>query len=71
MATNAELLAKVGAAIVALLDRTGQSMTIHQRRCTYLDLDLGDLMRLREELGALVAREDSGTGGLGYGVPSP
>jgi len=46
-------------------------MTIHQRRCTYLDLDLGDLMRLREELGALVAREDSGTGGLGYGVPSP
>ena len=69
MATNAELLEKVDAAIVALLEGTVQSFTIHQRTFTYIDL--ADLIKLRKELGVLAGRDTSGTGGLGYAVPCP
>ena len=69
MATNAELLVQVDAAIVALLQGAVQSFTIHQRTYTYLDL--GELREFRKELQALVGRDASGTGGLGYAVPTP
>jgi hypothetical protein len=68
MATNAELLALVDLALVAILEQGVQSYTIGDR--TFTSLDVGDLLKWRGALQLLAGRETTGRG-LGYGVPCP